>query len=310
MSDNNLTIRKFFECKYVPLRLTGASETTAESYKEAIRAWESCMGSDWTIQAIDQEALSTFISRYRQRVYRGKPVTINTVRSRLRHLYAILRLAGPAGYRAPDSLGLIASVPYVRPPRPIRRDPEPSESRDIQKLWGVLDQAKFPVVDYFPGDWWRALLSVSVNTALRIKTLLSLEWSMIRDGVLRVPGENMKGRKDETYPLLPFTLQRLAYLGSCEGLIFPFPHHRSTFFAELRRLNKAAGISKDQNVTIHGIRRFVLNRFADDAPASVQKIAGHASASTTMESYVSWQRVEKAITSLDLCQEVLNDKAE
>ena len=56
---------------------------------------------------------------------------------------------------------------------------------------------------------------------------------------------------------------------------------------------------------MHGIRRFVLNRFADDAPASVQKIAGHASAKTTMDNYIAWQRVSESIVKLDLCREVL-----
>ena len=304
------TLRDFFEDCYLLIRLGGASDkkqaTTADSYRQFLSIWEQLMGTDVKLKDIDTLILATFRDELSNRTWRGKQVSANTVRKHFRHLNALLNFAGPRGRHARDAMGIIPEVPWVKSPREVSRVPQPAKLENIQRLMKVLHLARLPVGEFWPGDWWRAFYMLALNTGCRFGTLVQIKWSYIQGDELVIPGEDTKGNKDLTVPILPSTRMALdAMLGFSDTYVLPNEHqHESTLFSENSRLNKLAGLTGSDRVTSQSVRRFVLTQLSMVSPTAAQQAASHSSYNTTLRAYLGNQVLAVATSDLDLCAAV------
>ena len=112
------TLTKFFEEHYRPKILFDAAEETVRDYRTTLRRWELLTGSP-PLNLITSDTMGRFrdalLKMRGQRV--GTLMSVNSVRSKLRNLNALLAKAGPPGPRNRDAMGFIEQVPWARPPR-------------------------------------------------------------------------------------------------------------------------------------------------------------------------------------------------
>src|SRR4029077_5622004 len=97
------------------------------------------------------------------------------------------------------------------------------------------------------GRWtvqhWQALVLTIYDTSLRLGCLLSVARSLVDTdrGFLLVPGESMKGRRDELHRLHPQTCGLIAKLAP-DALLFPWPKSRRAIWPDFKKIICAAGL--------------------------------------------------------------------
>lgn len=89
--------------------------------------------------------------------------------------------------------GLIPKAPKFRTPRPQRVMRPPLSLEQIQGWLDATSVARSPrIPNVDAATWWRALVLFGYNTALRIDTLMRLEWSMfVEPGWLDIFSEDV-----------------------------------------------------------------------------------------------------------------------
>ena len=201
---------------------------------------------------------------------RRGPSSPNTAVSKTRYVQTLLDKAGPPGRGNRDAAGLIQSVPQIKRPRGVLREPLAVKPERDSATHRAADRATRPTnVGGKPLSlWWRALIVTVFNTGIRRGTVFSIELQNINWGlgVLRVPSESLKSRRDLTFPLNQTVIAHLRALWPEHEPRPPsarvFPRSRSgrvfdNSFAELRAL---AGIPESERFGLHDIRRSVRDR--------------------------------------------------
>jgi len=155
---------------------------------------------------------------------------------------------------------------------------------------------RMPNVD--PGRWWKALIAVAYNSALRIDCLMRLEWSMLDwdSGWLEVPAEIYKGHEHGgTFYLNTAArkvLEPLKEWGYTR--IFPwrsYPDSSSWLQEQRRRLWCKAGIDLP-GCGFHTLRRTVLTWIAGQNDTIASIVAGHAAGRNILQGhYVNKEKV-------------------
>ncbi len=289
--DATSTISDFFVAYYLPVCLGDASLRTLQAYGESLNYWRA-LTDDPPVGELTPVAMRAFVEGLKR-----KPLANNTVRKHMRHIQAILDRAGPAGPRRRDAAGIIATVPWVKPPRQEIGEPVPTPVEAIAATYSQVDAAMFPVIaGIVPSAWWRACLSLICSTSLRIGQVMSLPYDSanLRDAELVVPAAICrKSKREQRFPLHAIAVRDLFAVRGKRELLFPWDHSKTTIYAEFHRLQELAGV---QAFGFHGMRRAVLDGFArSTASAAAQKAAGHASAKTTMDHYISQAVIADAL---------------
>lgn len=206
-------------------------------------------------------------------------------------IQAILDAAGPPRPRRRDAAGLLAKVPYAKPPRAEQQIP-----RIVSMEWlnATYDAAKWMDVPngfgVSPTKWWRALLSVALNTALRRGSLFMLRWEYVdlEKRQIVIPANRMKARRPHLVPLNSDAMQHLqAIIGNGQrGLVFPWPYTRETFGKRFKMLQGLAGIPPGERFGLHAIRRTAASLLWKTSPEAAQIVLGHRSSLITLRHYV------------------------
>jgi integrase len=206
---------------------------------------------------------------------RLEQVSVATANRDLRTLKAALNRAVGRGYvRASPG----ARLKQVREPEGVVRVLAPDE---VGKLLGAC-----------PSDLWRAFVALAVTTGMRRGEMLALRWQDVDsdEGVVHVrntPGHAAKSRRNRVVVLtrevaaLLRGLPRdgeLVFHNEGEGLV---PQSVSRTFGRIQRRAKIEGC------TLHDLRRTFVSQLAMAGvnAAVVQKLAGHASITTTVRYY-------------------------
>jgi integrase len=273
--------------------LPGLEPTTRRAYLESLKKFEEHTGVT-RIEAIDTRMIDSFIARRRNDPGKkaGSTVSAATVAKDLRLIKAALGRAVDWGY--------LATLPKFRPVRQAEKIPRYVTVEDFGILYTkacpLARHPNLPGQGYKAEDWWKALFVAAFMTGLRIRELMAMRLEDIdleRGMVLTRAGDN-KGKRDALLPLHPVVVDHLRRLGSTSKCPLAWPLHQRTLWAELGRIQKAAGIhllcaNRHQHTDachvygFHDFRRaFATHNAPNLTPEALQKLMQHRSFKTTL----------------------------
>jgi integrase len=299
-----MTVQEFFTTWYVPHRLHDSPPATLDSYSVTLGLWAQVFGLI-PIEEVTAWHLERFRAILAERPgYRGK-LSPNTVRRHLRHLQSLLDAAGPTQRRRDQAAGLLKQVPYVRPPRPVYRDPVAAEIAAVVATYRAAEFAYFPQVEGLtPANWWRGAISMALSTALRLSQIRRLRWQDIdwdQRRVIATAEVSRKSRRDAWLPLTDQAAADLLKIRRADAeLLFPWPHSSTVIWSHLKRLQKAAGIDSRNYWGWHGLRRLVLSEITKSNAIAATQLAGHSRLETTARHYVPREQLRRTVETLEL----------
>ena len=191
-----------------------------------------------TAKAIDQYKQQRRTERGRKKKSTVSPATIN---KELRHIRAVLRIAHEWKY--------LPQAPKVR----MLREPEKLVTYVTPEHFAAIYQACDTAVrpkglPYSPADWWQALIVFAYMTGWRVGEPLALRWDDVSldDGQAMTRREDNKGKRDDVVPLHPVVVDHLRRIVDASvdfgPMVFPWPHGRTTLWADFAQIQEAAGI--------------------------------------------------------------------
>jgi integrase len=97
---------------------------------------------------------------------------------------------------------------------------------------------------YTAGDWWRALLAFAYLIGWRIGKILELRRDDLdlKSGIATVDADSTKGRCTARAKLHPVVIDRLRSIVEFSPLVFGWPHHESTLWADFGEMKTAANV--------------------------------------------------------------------
>jgi integrase len=290
--DGEMTLSKFYSTWYLPNRLHDARARSKEGYVSATRQWKLLTG-DPPVKAITTDTIVRFrdaLSKMRGRKS-DLPMSANSIRTYMRHVQILLDKLGPPGRGNRDGLGILERVPWAKPPREVEGVPQiiPLEQfSDCIRATVVMKVPKVPGIK--PPTWWRALLLVAWNTALRVGTLLTMRMDEIdwQNQRLVLPAGRMKSRRPMIVHLNGAAMEALQSIRTDRELVFPWQsaQYGRTFYRHFHELQTAAGIPEKNQFGMHAIRKTVATLLWEASPAAAQFALGHTSNDVTKRCYV------------------------
>jgi integrase len=285
------TLCTFFESYVLPTCFYDDKPLTIETYRGALKLWRLITG-DPPIEEITSQTLGLYRDALSKR--RGKkPYTkaaTNTVASRLRFIQTILDKAGPPGRRNRDAKGLIACAPWIRPPRLEKKLPRTIPPEVLKLVYDATAGMDWPEIPGIKAPaWWKALLEIVYNTALRRRTLFEMRMDEIDWGnnSLRLSAERFKTRQPMIVHLNPAAMTALRRIRTHRELIFPTnANNDRTFYTHFHHLQDLACIPLKQHFGLHVIRKTSATVLAAVNPKTAQLALGHAQLTTTLDSYI------------------------
>ncbi len=218
-----------------------------------------------TPKAVTFGTLEAFVEWLRKR--KNTPATIN---KRLRYVRAALNRARDRGYVTANPMG------------------KWRWEREEEKMPRALSgDEKSKVLDACPTHQWRTLVFLGLQTGCRISELLGLVWRNVDFDNAWLVVTATKGKKDRLQPLPPEALQMLRELQAStlrDGGPFKSIGTRSKAHKAFQAIVTASGIAA---CTFHDLRRTFCTDLARAGVNQLvcQKLAGHASSTTTARYY-------------------------
>ena len=293
-----MTLGDFYSAYVLPVcrRSKGNDAKTIVVDRTALRYWAR-FTRDPALEEIDEYDLSDFVAgrasmEIAKGPRKGEPVSANTVRKDCRHLQFILDRAGPRTRKRRNAARLIPEPPGFEPPEETTDgEPQLIPLNEIGDWLSVCRHADTPThCRIKPDAWWRGLIIFAYNTALRIDTLMQLEWSMLdAEGWLDVPKRIFKGKRHggkfyvntaAREAIEPFRHHRY-------DRIFPWyewPSSKSWLHEKRRDLWTLAHIHRPGN-GFHGLRRSVLTWLGGKNRLVADFVAGHVRGNDILASH-------------------------
>ena len=289
------TLRAFFDSYYRPVRLSEVSHDTIQHYERALRYWAAFTG-DPPLEKITAATMAMFRDCLKQLRGHAKSAWVYspaTVHGMLVRIQWILDKAGPPGRGNRDAAGILAVVPWIKPPKRFDHvgPPKIVSLELLTQLYDGLVAAELPRLNGFrPSAWWRALIVLAYNTGLRRGSLFGLRMSDVdwQQQRLLVRRGNNKSKKLFAIHLNEPAMRHLSAIRTDRELIFPWPHDPRYFDAVFRRLQTAAGILRADQFGLHNLRKTLATAlFEQGSPGAAQLALGHSAATTTERHYVA-----------------------
>ncbi|MGO8748332.1 MAG: tyrosine-type recombinase/integrase [Thermoguttaceae bacterium] len=282
-----------------------------ETGQKSLRDYEQCV-RDWVLVTNDPplEEISTLtLSQYKKCLQhrRGKDpgslMASATVRKHLLHIQTILSKAGPPGPRNRDAAGILAAVPWIRPPRVDLAFPKIVPLELLASVYLAAAKMEYPS---FPGidapTWWRSLLAVTFNTGLRRRTLFELHMDDIewQQSQILVPPRRIKSQRPTIVSLNAVAFEHLHAMRTDREMIFPWPCVDLTgFHRRFHELQDVAGVPPASQFGLHNIRKTMASILWEESPQAAQFALGHARMGVTKANYVNGQAmVARALARL------------
>ena len=275
----SFTLRSFYDSHFSRMFLCGAKPTTFLEYKATLVKWDLIVGC-LNVDEINIQNLSEFKAKLFE-----LGLARASVNKHLRHLNAILAKVGPAGPGNRDALGLLNSVPWVKPMKEMTRRPRTVSPSDFALLYEEVARASVPRIDEInSADWWRALLVTALTTGFRREALFSLRWDHVDlvDQVIRVNAEFDKCGTEREKPLHKICVDHLLRIRRpAGGLVFAWPFCSRTFYRHWHCLQDDAGI--EQHFKLHELKKTCGTVFARTSGSAwvVKEMLDHSSIHTS-----------------------------
>lgn len=274
---------------------------------EALRLWAEREAAALPTGETVGQAIDRYLREVLPGLARDTQTTYRACLSRLRPVFGDTRLADVrpvhvAGYldrrsakKAANLEIRVLSTVYqhamrwgwcdANPTRGVRRNPERHRDR-------YPTDAELAALREAADDQWRAMIDLSLLTALRLSDLIGLRWSDVSDEGLRVTHQKTKTRRLYlATPALTDALARARRLRRRVGSVWLFarrdgqPYTRETHSAAWRRLRARAGLAST-DLHWHDLRARALTDAARAGGRDyAQALAGHASGDQT-EAYI------------------------
>ncbi len=281
--------RRYFLPEYLEVR--GAADRSRRQYEETLQFWREYTG-DPPLVEIDQRTCGQFVRALNGRLWRGKPLSPNTVRKHCRHLQVIFDRTGPRSRHNRLGAELLDSPPWLEMPPPREKLPEDSFTIEEITAWlAACDVAVTPRRMHVikPADFWRALVRWIYNVGTRIDTTMRLEYPMIRGNWLVVPPAIMKRHAARRFWVNDAAMAAVDAIRTHRTRIFPWPNwpRSQNWLQKTRRLIlAAAGIPPQRRWGFHGLRKAMASQVALIDRRVAQSMMGHTTWEMTAGCYV------------------------
>ena len=263
------------------LAAKGDGLRTRKDYLKSLDYWARFTGNP-PVAAITRRTLSQFVCRLAAvcNPRSGKRLSRNTIYKHWVNCERLIRWTGPAGRQNREGAGLVDVTAWIKGPAKQKTSPRPAPTLEQIDCWlDHLPRTARPItrigrVD--PVVWWRALILLDYNTALRPESLFAVRWEMISGRVLEIPAAHYKGHdQDHRLWLNDPALEAIAPLRQSAGLVFRWenwPQAETTFRKHRRRTQKLAGI---EPFSLYGLRRRFATELGRINPLAAQIAMGH-----------------------------------
>jgi integrase len=316
-----------FRAEYEEKVVGGLAVRTRAEVKAAFDHFERLV-NPVKMSAIRTAAIDGFTARRRMEPGKKKGALVSpaTINKELRHLRAALEKARKWGY--------LTAAPDFDLEREPQKLPTYVPGEHFAAIYQACDVATRPAgMPYPPSDWWRSLLVIGYMTGWRISEVLSL----LRDdldldaGTAITRWDDNKGKRDEKVKLHPVVVEHLKRLLGFTPTVFPWPHNKTTLYAEFAIIQKAAIVSGTDGTEgrihlpcheqhehtdachvygFHDLRRAFATMNADKlTPDALQALMRHKSYSTTQRYINLARQMDAAVAGLHV-PEVLRRQAE
>lgn len=305
MTETKLTLRYAYE-RYLAAH---HAPRTVEGYRTLAKHWEQAalttvmpekgklhlrvVSPDPDLATIDNVTLYDF------KTHLSKTLAQNSVRKYLKHLAVVLNRLGPADHRNKEGLGILAAVPFAKPPKEILKPVVTIESEELTGLYKAAESATWPRCEIPAPLWWQSLLVLLFNIGLRRIDFLSARQREfdLRRGCVTFDAE--KTGKSSTLPLHPVVLEHLERIWEPHREMVwpwrinqeqpdPIDRKKTSLYAQWHRLRAAAGI--ERIITPHDLRRTCGSDLFVTSPAAASECLQHSSIVTTQRSYANCSR--------------------
>jgi integrase len=274
-----MTLAKFFDTVYRPLRLRGRSPKTSTLYHATINAYRKWLRAEGiadepAIEHLEELMLARFLE---QRAANKSPYTAEKERSQL---MSLARLAWER--RVPGMDRLPTCPPGVLPDKV----PHAWSVDELQRLFAAASAAKGKVGPVPARIFFPALIATAFETGERIGALLAAVPADYQRPHLTIePAARKGGKRGRTYSLSPDCCERIeGLLSFCTPRIFDWPYEHTYLYAKLKPILKAAGLA-GRRVGFHQVRRSAISHIAA-AGGDPVAFAGHANPSVTKRWYL------------------------
>jgi integrase len=269
--------REVFEAEYVAQRRSN----TRRNYADMLDLFERVCNPH-TLRGINQRTISLFAAALRRLPGRRKGSTgmmDSTIKVRLQFLHTALSWA--------FTQKMLAEVPPFPDVKVPKKDPQPVPTESFERLLMKAED-----------NQTRAFLLCGWLAGLRLGEALALEWEptdkapyldLARDRII-LPGEFVKGVKDQWVPLDPELRTVLEALSKNGAQVFRFTNSRGEVLTLNGVSQRIQDLAKKARVklTMKALRRGFGCRYAGKVSAHVlQKLMRHANIKTTLDYYAN-----------------------
>lgn len=244
--------------------------------------------------------------------------SVNTIRKHVTHVQAVLDRTGPTKSRDPRlrlAVGLLDEVPLLeKPPEYEHEVMDDFETDEISLILGACRLAKVP--EFLPPEqrprYWRNLITVTANTALRIGSVVvdsselaapigGARW----DGLSFHRGRTwlkvrQKGRKEKSVCVNEFALAAIEDMRPLTGdrqQIFYWPHRLNWLHDNHGLIVAASGLAADRRFGFHAYRKWFDNEASQIDALGAAMQSGH-SFHVMVKNYANKKRMATAVDHL------------
>ena len=223
---------------------------------------------------LTEETLTAFLDNFG---LTHDPVGTNKLYNQLMALsrYAVLK-------------GLLNTIPELAPLPEPRRIPDAYTTDQVQALFVAVGSLRYSVAGLPAVGFWRALLSLLLDTGLRVSAAFSIRQSNcnLLGRWVFVAAENQKQYADQRLRFTETTRQAISAIWEPpREMLFPWPYDVSTRYNQLDRILRLAGLPLGRRNKFQKCRRTFATwcrRFGADATAQL----GHSSDEVTRRYYL------------------------
>lgn len=247
-----MTLTKFFDDFYRPLKLRGRSASTVRLYRNTIKQYSQFLGREATVE---EDLNDLQVSRFLEaRAERRSAFTAEKERNQLCALWRCASDRRLCDYR-----------PTIPPSVLPARVPKAWSIDELKALLNVAKVATGKIGDVPAHVFWTAFISVLWESAERCGAILAVETHDYVRPTILVRAEHRKGgKRDKLYTFTPKTCELLDVLAKANvgRKLFHWPLDRLYIWNRFGKLVKKAGIETGSRCKFHQLRRSAATHFA------------------------------------------------
>lgn len=251
-----MTLSKFFEDFYRPLRLRGRSQNTVRLYENTLKQYGRFLGRDATVE---EDLNDLQVSRFLEK--RAAERSAFTAEKERNQICALWRCA--------SDRRLVDMRPCVQPTKLPSRIPKAWTIESLRKILAVAKvlptRGKLGMVGDVPERiFWPALVLVLWQCAERIGAIMSVRKEDYSRPQILVRAEYRKGgKRDKLYTFTDQTCDLLDILVASKNgpLLFAWPKCHSYLWGRFGAIVAKAGVEGGSRCRFHQLRRSAATHF-------------------------------------------------